>query len=154
MQNEVLSFYGNRLRMRICGLLYCDERLLMVNHQLHDRPSWWAPPGGGLEFGEPLRETLVREFAEETHVKISVGDFAFGCEYLHEPLHAVELFFWVHQIGGSPATGQDPELPIIKDVRYMNPSEIQSLLPDHAHGILKIARTRSDIEQLKGFYRI
>lgn len=154
MQDDIARIYGKRLRLRVCGLLYSDERLLLVDHQLNDRTSWWAPPGGGLEFGESIVDTLTREFEEETNIKISVGQFAFGCEYLHDPLHAVELFFWVEHIGGALAPGQDPELPIIKDARYMNSSEIQRLPPDQAHGILKIASKRSDMELLKGFYRI
>ena len=31
-------------------------------------------PGGGLEFGEGLRECLVREFLEETQQKVEVKE--------------------------------------------------------------------------------
>ncbi|HTF22082.1 MAG TPA: NUDIX hydrolase [Chryseolinea sp.] len=154
MSEELSHIYGKRLRVRVCGLLHDDERLLLVNHRLPGRSAWWAPPGGGIEFGESLEHTLKREFEEETMLKITVGQFAFGCEFLHEPLHAIELFFWVTRIGGTLQTGQDPELPLITDVRFMPAHEIAALPRDTLHGILHIAPTQIDLQQLKGFFRI
>ena len=113
MSNEITEIYGKRLRVRVCGLLYEHERLLLVNHTLPDHPEWWAPPGGGVEFGEALEDALKREFEEETGLKITVGQFAFGCEFIGGSLHAIELFFHVTRLGGTPAIGYDPELPII-----------------------------------------
>jgi 8-oxo-dGTP diphosphatase len=154
MLEKVSKVYGNRLRVRVCGLLHNHEGLLLVNHRLPGRSAWWAPPGGGVEFGESLEGTLVREFEEETNLKISVGQFAFGCEFLHEPLHAIELFFWVTCIGGVLQAGQDPELPLISGVRFMKEHEIASLPRDALHGILDVAPAEKGLQQLKGFIRI
>jgi 8-oxo-dGTP diphosphatase len=154
MSEEISQFYGNRLRVRVCGLLYDNDRLLLANHTLPDRQAWWAPPGGGVEYGESLEDALKREFLEETKLTITVGQFAFGCEFIHEPLHAIELFFLVSKYEGSPETGQDPELPLIADVRFMSADEIASLPDKQVHGIFQIARTRSELQQLKGFFRI
>jgi 8-oxo-dGTP diphosphatase len=154
MLEEISKTYGKRLRVRACGLLYDEGRLLLVNHRLPGRPAWWAPPGGGVEFGESLERTLVREFEEETNLKISVGQFAFGCEFFHDPLHAIELFFWVTRIGGELQLGQDPELPVITDARFMRTHEIVSLPRDTLHGILHIAPAVNELQQLKGFIRI
>ena len=89
MLEEISKAYGKRLRVRACGLLYDEGRLLLVNHRLPGRSAWWAPPGGGVEFGESLERTLVREFEEETNLQISVGQFAFGCEFFQDPLRLV-----------------------------------------------------------------
>jgi 8-oxo-dGTP diphosphatase len=154
MSEEFSKVYGKRLRVRVCGLLQVEGRFLMVNHALSGRSAWWAPPGGGVEFGEPLEDALRREFLEETKLQITVGQFAFGCEFLHNPLHAIELFFWVSHIDGTLTTGQDPELALITDVRYMSMQEISALPQDHVHSIFHIARTAIDLQQLKGFIRI
>ena len=154
MSNEITEIYGKRLRVRVCGLLYEHERLLLVNHTLPDRTEWWAPPGGGVEFGEALEDALKREFEEETGLKITVGQFAFGCEFIGGSLHAIELFFHVTTHDGIPAIGDDPELSIITDVRFMNPQEIKSLSRDALHGIFKFVDAPNDILQLKGFFRI
>ena len=154
MENEVSKFYGKRVRVRVCGLLHADERLLLVNHRLHDRHAWWAPPGGGLDFGETLEQTLKREFKEETNLSITVGQFAFGCEYLHDPLHAIELFYWVTRTNGTLKTGDDPELPLITDARYLSGNELAALPREQMHGIFQIAHSLDDLKQLKGFYRV
>jgi 8-oxo-dGTP diphosphatase len=154
MENELSKIYGKRLRIRVCGLLQADGRLLLVNHRLPDRQVWWAPPGGGVEFGETLEQTLRREFEEETNLRITVGQFAFGCEYLHDPLHAIELFFWVSRNNGVLKTGDDPELALIADVRYLSMNDLSALPSDQKHGIFQIARSLGDLQQLKGFYRV
>jgi 8-oxo-dGTP diphosphatase len=154
MSEEISKVYGKRLRVRVCGLLQQEGRLLMVNHALSGRGAWWAPPGGGVEFGEPLEDALRREFLEETKLQITVGQFAFGCEFLHDPLHAIELFYWVSRIDGTLTTGQDPELALITEARYMSMQEICALPQDHVHSIFHIARTAIDLQQLKGFIRI
>jgi 8-oxo-dGTP diphosphatase len=154
MENEISKIYGQRVRVRVCGLLRADERLLLVNHRLPDRDAWWAPPGGGVEFGETIEDTLKREFEEETNLRITVGQFAFGCEYLHDPLHAIELFFWVAHSQGILQTGEDPELALIADVRYLSMNELSALPHGHAHGIFQVAHSVEALQQLKGFYRI
>ncbi|MGC3944836.1 MAG: NUDIX hydrolase [Chryseolinea sp.] len=154
MSEEISKIYGNRVRVRVCGLLHHRDRLLLVNHSLQDRPIWWGPPGGGVEFGESLEDALKREFLEETKLSITVGQFAFGCEFLEGPLHAIELFFHVSKYEGSPETGQDPEMPLIADVRFMTSEEIASLPGSAIHGIFQVARTKSELLQLKGFFRI
>jgi len=154
MENEITKIYGNRLRVRVCGLLHTGERLLVVNHRLPDREAWWAPPGGGMEFGETLEETLKREFEEETNLRITVGQFAFGCEFLHHPLHAIELFFWVSRPEGILLTGEDPELALIGDARYLSMKELSALPREHVHGIFQVAHNVEALQQLKGFYRV
>jgi 8-oxo-dGTP diphosphatase len=154
MLDEISKAYGKRLRVRVCGLLYDEEDLLLVNHRMPERAAWWAPPGGGVEFGESLESALTREFAEETNLHITVGQFAFGCEFLHDPLHAIELFFWVKRISGKLQPGQDPELPLISDVRFVPIHEIASFPRDALHGILHLAPSINELQQLKGFIRI
>ena len=154
MSEELTRIYGNRLRVRVCGLLQEDGLVLLVNHALPGRSAWWAPPGGGVEFGELLEDALRREFEEETNLKVTVGQFAFGCEFLQDNLHAIELYFWVSRIDGIMAAGQDPELALVTDARFMSMEEINSLPREHVHSIFHIAHSAIDLQQLKGFFRI
>jgi 8-oxo-dGTP diphosphatase len=154
MTPEIEKTYGNRIRVRVCGLCWSDEKLLMINHIGLNATSFWAPPGGGIEFGSSATENLVREFREETGLIVEAGNFMFGCEFIHSPLHSVELFFKVNRIGGTLMVGTDPELPIIKEVRFMDANEIRGLEPTEVHGIFRLATTSSDFDSLRGFYTI
>ncbi len=158
MQETITSLYGNRTRIRVCGLCWKDDRLLMVNHRMVDQPRFWAPPGGGVEFGQRVAETLAREFLEETGLVISVAHFRFITEFIAPPLHALELFFDVRIIGGNLRTGTDPEMPpgeqLIQAVTFMDWVELMALPEAHRHGIFRHIDTVKDLQTLTGFYRI
>lgn len=154
MNPEIAKIYGNQLRVRVCGLCWQGDRLLLINHRGIGKSDFWAPPGGGLEFGEPTAQCLKKEFSEETGLKISVGDFLFGCEFIQKPLHAIELFFHVAVEEGILKKGSDPEINIIEDVRFMSPQEIDKIPAGDRHGIFSLIQTAADLKTLNGFFRI
>lgn len=154
MDPQVHSLYGHKVRVRVCGLCWQDRRLLMVNHRSIAQDAFWAPPGGGLEFGESLQERLKKEFIEETGLHISVGGFQFGCEFIQRPLHAIELFFQVTITGGELTKGRDPEMQIIDDVRFLSPEEVQQLPPEQLHGIFARLPSAEALKSISGFFRI
>jgi 8-oxo-dGTP diphosphatase len=151
---DVARVYGNRIRIRVCGIYLKNDSILLVNHASVGPEGFWAPPGGGLEFGESLEETLVREFREETGLEVTVGPFLFGCEFINEPLHAVELFFRIEKSDGEVIVGTDPELPIINDVRWMDLNELKALKNGELHGILRNINNLEELLKFNGFYRI
>ncbi|MBK9156617.1 MAG: NUDIX domain-containing protein [Propionibacteriaceae bacterium] len=48
--------------------------------------SWWTTPGGGIDPGETLRETAVRELAEETGLVVDEADLL-GPVLIRDALH-------------------------------------------------------------------
>jgi 8-oxo-dGTP diphosphatase len=165
MSPEIPEIYANRVRVRVCGLCWKGEKLLMVNHRGLTSGSFWSPPGGGIEFGETVQEALVREFLEETRVDILPEQFRFVCEYIQQPLHsgqasvhAIEVFFAVDYLKGEALKGSDPESDadnqIITDVKYMSMTEILALPADERHGIFRLVKSAADLKSLTGFYRI
>lgn len=154
MDKELENFYGNRIRVRVCGLCWSEGRLLLVNHGGITDGDFWAPPGGGLEFGSSLSSNLEREFKEETGLHVKTGSFLFGCEFIQKPLHAIELFYDVEVTGGKLTPGTDPEIQIIRDTRFFTPAEILSLPPMYRHGIFRHGTTGQELRNLSGFYTI
>lgn len=57
-------------RVSVKGLCVRDGKLLLVREGV-SRGGRWALPGGGLNFGEDVREGLKREIQEEMRVPIS-----------------------------------------------------------------------------------
>lgn len=156
MNDEVRNFYGNQLRVRACGLCMENNSLLLINHRGLYGHDFWAPPGGGIAFGEAATDALKREFFEETGLTISVHDFAFCCEVIKPPLHALELFFRVNRVDGDLRKGHDPETvaQIIEEVRFLSWSEIEALPPEHRHGILRKGGNFEEISSQTGFFKI
>lgn len=158
MDSEIIKKYGDRVRLRVCGLCWEEDQLLMVNHIGITQGSFWAPPGGGVEFNQTAQDSLIREFKEETNLLVTIGQFKFACEFINKPLHAVELFFEVFRVGGKLRVGKDPESEanhqILQDARWLNFSQIQAIPEDERHGIFRFVQSVQGLKTLSGFYTI
>ncbi len=155
-REEVLKLYGNRLRLRICGLYREGDQLLMVRHRgIGPTNTFWCPPGGGAQFSEAAPDALIREFMEETGLEIEIGDMLFVNEFMLPPLHAMELFFAVRAVGGVLQQGIDPEMSIdgqiIDEVRLMSFAEIKSYPPEEVHALFRYCNSLDDVFQLRGY---
>lgn len=132
----------------------------MVNHRGLREGAFWAPPGGGMEYGSSAAANLEREFREETGLEIQTGRLMFTTEFIQSPLHAVEFFFEVNIIGGSLRTGSDPEMgpsspgQLIQEVRFMPFAEVDALPPEARHGAFRLIPGAKNIGTLNGYHRI
>jgi 8-oxo-dGTP diphosphatase len=91
--------------------------LLTRLSRLEPDQGMWTLPGGGREHGESHRETLLREFDEETSLEPEVGQLIGVRTYAHPPnarrglLHVVQYVYEaratgepsVREVGGSTA---------------------------------------------------
>ena len=60
------SFY----RITIKGLCVRDGKIMLIHESKETMSDRWELPGGGLDFGEDMREALRREISEEMGLKI------------------------------------------------------------------------------------
>ena len=82
-------------RLAVRGVILQDNRLLLVNAWADPARDLWCAPGGGVERGQSLPDTLAREVHEETGLTVSVGPPCLVNEF-HDPggsFHQVEIFF-------------------------------------------------------------
>jgi 8-oxo-dGTP diphosphatase len=98
-------------RVRPAAYAWCetDDALLLVRIASSERePRHWTLPGGGLEFGEPPEQGLLRELREETGFEGAVGALLGVRSAVLEPeetksgdrLHLLGLLYRVSIIGG------------------------------------------------------
>lgn len=158
MEERIIKKFGNKLRVRVCGILIENGKILLIKHRsLGKNGILWAPPGGGMLFGENAEETIKREFEEETGLKIKVERYLFIHEFLNPPLHAIELFFEVSQVGGELNTGYDPEMDkneqIITEVAYLEMDEIKEIDPNSIHNVLRNVTNLKDLLYLDGYVK-
>lgn len=155
---EVEKLYGNRLRLRVCGICIRDNSLLLVQHRgLGPAGEFWSPPGGGMEWGTTAEQNVKREFMEETGLEVSVGPLLFVWEHLGPPLHAVELFFDVSITGGRLRTGSDPESPpdaqLIRNVSFMDWESIRALPAQNLHRAVAQCSSLKELKSMSGYFK-
>jgi 8-oxo-dGTP diphosphatase len=158
MEKKIIEKFGNRLRVRVCGILIEHDRLLLVRHRgIGKNEVLWAPPGGGMNFGDSAEVNLVREFKEETGLNIKIERFLFTYEFLQPPLHAIELFFKVKRISGILRKGFDPEMnmdeQIIEQISFMEIDQVRKIQSGSLHYVLRRIRNFNDLLSLKGLVK-
>ena len=81
-------------------------------------------PGGGVEDGELVKETVVREVMEETGIAVDVGEMLFVLEY--EPVHNINIY------------GETPTISIIFECKIkgdiiIKPPTVPDVSPDYTN---------------------
>lgn len=74
----------NRFNVRVYGVLKDVRKGILVSDEYIHGKYYTKFPGGGLELGEGTRDCLKREFREEMHQKIKVGDHLYTTDYYQE----------------------------------------------------------------------
>ncbi|MEX0772003.1 MAG: NUDIX domain-containing protein [Balneolales bacterium] len=130
--------FSNKVRVRVNGLLVENRKLLLVKFRHPTREgSIWMPPGGGVDFGEPMEDALQREFIEETGIEVNVDGLRYVHEFIEPPLHALEFYYDCRKTGGALRLGSDPELSkdnqLLEDVRFVPLAGLAELpvIPEH-----------------------
>lgn len=104
-----------------------DNQLLMVLQAAPDEEPKWTVPSGGLEGDETFEECCIREFEEETGLKVEVVsklqdkkglNAQFGISY--------ELQYFQVQVISGELTIQDPD-ELILDIAWKSVSELDEL---------------------------
>ncbi len=146
-------FYEDKLRVRVCGLCFKENKILLVKHNLNGA-TFYAPPGGAVEFGETMEEALKRELFEETSIKANYLEFKFITEYVNPPLHAIEMFYFVKLWNGKATVGNDPEseeIRIIKDVNFYSVEDLKKINIDELHHVLHNCNNLRELLDLSGY---
>ena len=130
----------------------------MIKHRsIGKNGMLWAPPGGGMQYGESAEKTIQREFEEETGLKINVDRYLFTHEFLNPPLHAIELFFEVSRLAGDLKRGYDPEMhkdeQIIAQVAFLDMDKIKEIDHDSLHYVLRLVKNLNELLSLEGYIK-
>ncbi|MCP9747234.1 NUDIX domain-containing protein [Lacihabitans sp. CS3-21] len=143
---DIIRIYGNKTRIRVCGILEKDGKYLLVNHsKLNVDNVFWNFPGGGVDNNESIEHTLTREFKEETNLDITIGKFLFINQVITSSLHAIELYFSVFAENFDNKTGYDPEIDIITETKWMTEAEILNLSTNHKPGFFSNLKSINDL---------
>ena len=136
----------SRDRPAAFGIAPRDGRIALVRVTYPDAPPFLDLPGGALDPGETAQEALIREFGEETGLKVlAEREIARADQYFltkgDEPVNNRCIFFEAR------LAGEGPELKIEEDheLVWLEPDEaVRRLRHDaHAWGVAAWLRRRS-----------
>ena len=71
----------NFFNVRVYGILLNERNQVLVSDEYIRGHYYTKFPGGGLEFGEGLRECLKREFKEEMNLEVEVLKHIYTTDY-------------------------------------------------------------------------
>ena len=113
-------------RVRAAGILIKDNKVLLIRHQKGE-DTYWLLPGGGVDYGETMEESLAREFSEECNIEVEVKGMAFVSQGIapNGSKHIIHMSFAVEYKSGELMVGDEG---ILKEVRYLPIDEIEDIV--------------------------
>lgn len=157
IKNSIESSFGNKIRIRSCGVLIENDKLLLIKHLgIGELGEFWNCPGGGIEPNENLEQALIREFKEETNLKIEIEKFAFCVEFNEKPLHAIEFYFFVKRVSGTLALGLEPEIvdfSVLSELKWFDFEELINLDSRRKPNFLNYIKSFEQLKKLSSFGR-
>lgn len=74
----------HRFTVRVYGLLVNNNNEILLSKEKIGAFHFTKFPGGGLEFGEGIKDCLVREFKEEMNIDIVVEDHFYTTDFFQK----------------------------------------------------------------------
>ncbi|MEM7133055.1 MAG: NUDIX hydrolase [Chloroflexota bacterium] len=103
-----------------------EQGLILLGRRAagHSYAGMWCIPCGHVEWNEDVRDATKREFAEETGLKVQIGEVVAVHSNFHNPKqHTVGVWFRGYVEGGKLAAGDD-----LDSVDYFPLTELPSAL--------------------------
>ena len=129
----------SRPQLAISAAVFRDGKILLVRRARSPGKGIYSLPGGRVEFGETLHTALHREVAEETSLKIEIGDLAAWREVVPTAEgggHYVILSFAARWQAGDVVLNEE-----LDDFRWIAPDALGEFrITDGLPGVIQSAR--------------
>ena len=117
--------YPDRPYVGVGAVIVDGGKVLIVKRKYDPLAGQWSLPGGGVELGETLEDSIVREMREETGLEIEVGPVIEVFDRITRDddgevrYHFVLVDYLCWPVGGDLHASSD-----VADARFVDPSEL------------------------------
>lgn len=80
-QDIKISNNNNKFKFRVSGILIVDNKVLIVKINNND---FYCLPGGHVELMENTKDAIIREFKEETNIRVKIDRLLYVTENFFE----------------------------------------------------------------------
>ncbi len=82
-------------RLTAAVLVMHDGKFLLAERNKENYNSYWIIPGGGVEFGETIRDAALREIKQETNLDVDIIRLLCHKEIINVPgnYHSVVFYY-------------------------------------------------------------
>lgn len=145
------SLPGEHFHVGVYGILIKNKKILLIKKSRGAYRGMFDLPGGGIEYGEKVEDTLKREFIEETGITLSdysfLGNNENFCDYLNETgeprkLHHLGLYYTVSatfETIKSDPDGQDSLGAEFVDLSELDKVKVSPIAKTMINRVIKMA---------------
>lgn len=109
------------MNIRPALVILRDGKILTMRYRYGEKDVYNLP-GGNVDFGEGLKDTLVRELVEELNLQVSVGDMLFAGEVHLKEKQTLHCIFKGEILSGEPVL--NPEETTALEVYWLEPEKL------------------------------
>ena len=93
--------------IRVYGIWINDKQEILVSDERIGDFKFTKFPGGGLEFGEGIKDCLIREWKEELNIDIEVGNHIYTTDFFQlsafdQTSQIISIYYNVRPIDAKP----------------------------------------------------
>ncbi len=114
--------------LAVDGVVFKDNTVLLIKRKNDPFKGFWALPGGFVEYGEKVEDSVVREVSEETGLETRVNRLVgVYSDPSRDPRgHIVSVVFLLNIVGGVLKSGDDAA-----EARFFKVDDLPRLSFDH-----------------------
>ncbi len=115
-------------RVAVGGVVFKDDRVLLVRRGKPPSEGEWAIPGGSVELGETLQEAVAREILEETGISIRVGELVHLFDDVRkDETGRVRFHYVILDFAGEFLSGKVKAADDARDAGWVSPEDFRHL---------------------------
>jgi ADP-ribose pyrophosphatase YjhB (NUDIX family) len=120
---------SNKIGIRPATITLKENKVLLVKSKYKNK-EFFLFPGGGLEFGETIKEGAVRETFEETGIKIKIKKLIHVNEYIYKndwKKRSINMFFLAEPINKTKINIQTKDKGKIKETLWIDIKDLNKI---------------------------